>query len=63
MNKQTKEIVKKAQLKHEWIKVSESELKKGIYMIEDTRFGNIPFTVMKHSLTESELIEELKPYL
>ena len=60
MNSKTNEIIKTAQSKFSWLKVSESELKKGIYMILDTRFGPMPFCVYKHSLSESELAEELK---
>jgi hypothetical protein len=63
MNKTTKEIVKLAKSKYDWLKVSESELKKGVYMIEDIRFGQIPFSVYKNGLSESELVEELKSFL
>jgi hypothetical protein len=63
MNNKTKQIIKTAQSKFNWIKVSESELKKGVYMIEDTRFGQIPFSVYKNGLSESELVEELKSFL
>ena len=65
MNNKTKEIVEKLESKHKWMKVTESKhFSNGsiVYMIEDTRFRPIPFSVMKHGLSESELLEELKTY-
>lgn len=57
--------IKKAESKHKWMKITKKEWNgEDIYMIQDMRFGDrIPFNVYKHSLTESELSEELKSYL
>lgn len=62
-NNELKKMIKIAELKHEWMQIEKHELNKSLYMILDTRFGTIPFSVYKHSLTESELMEELKRFV
>lgn len=51
------EIIKTLTSKYKWMKITKKD---NGYVIEDTRFQ---YGVMKSGLSESELLEELKPYL
>lgn len=53
------EIINKLETEFKWMKITKNTNEK--YMIEDMRFT--PYSVYKFNLTESELMEELKPYL
>ena len=54
------ETIKALESKYEWMKITKHN---DGYMIQDNRFGPIPFNVWKHSLSEKELLEELKYHI